>query len=135
MASRNTPVGDRLADRAASFGNELADRAREAKDLMSDMAADATNKVDENRLTAADHLDSAASAVQERIGDVPGGQRVKELASAAADRLSSTADYVRNHDAKRMMADLESLVKNNPGPALVVAAVFGFALGRALTRD
>jgi hypothetical protein len=26
-------------------------------------------------------------------------------------------------------------VKNNPGPALLVAAAFGFVLGRALTRD
>ena len=33
------------------------------------------------------------------------------------------------------MADVESLVKNNPGPALVVAAAFGFLLGRALSRD
>ena len=42
MASRNTPVGNRLADKTASFGNELADRATEAKDSMADMAAAAT---------------------------------------------------------------------------------------------
>ena len=119
MASRNTPVGNRLADKTASFGNELADRAAEAKDSMSDMAAAATKKVDE---------------VQERLGEFPGGQRVKELASAAADRVSTTADYVRTHDAKRMMADVETVVKNNPGPALLVAAAFGFVLGRSLTR-
>ena len=109
MASRNTPVGNRLADKTASFGNELADRAAEAKDSMSDLAAAATKKVDE---------------VQERLGELPGGQRVKDL-----------ADYVRTHDAKRMMADVETVVKNNPGPALLVAAAFGFVLGRALTRD
>jgi ElaB/YqjD/DUF883 family membrane-anchored ribosome-binding protein len=120
MASRNTPVGNRLADKTASFGNELADRAAEAKDSMSDMAAAATKKVDE---------------VQERLGELPGGQRVKELASAAADRLSTTADYMRTHDAKRMMADVETVAKNYPGPALLVAAAFGFVLGRALTRD
>jgi hypothetical protein len=27
------------------------------------------------------------------------------------------------------------VVKNHPGPALLVAAMFGFLLGRALTRD
>jgi ElaB/YqjD/DUF883 family membrane-anchored ribosome-binding protein len=84
---------------------------------------------------AADRLEGVASAVQERVRELPGGQRVKELASAAADRLSTTADYMRTHDAKRMMADMETVVKNNPGPALLVAAVFGFVLGRALTRD
>ena len=135
MASRNTPVGNRSADKASSFGNELADRATEAKESMSDMAATATKKVDDGRSMVADRLDSAVSAVRERVGELPGGQRVKELASAATDRLSTTADYMRSHDAKRMMADVETVVKNNPGPALLVAAAFGFVLGRALTRD
>ena len=35
----------------------------------------------------------------------------------------------------RMMADVETLVKNNPGLALVIAAAFGFLLGRAVIRD
>lgn len=135
MASRNTPVDNPMAEKAAAFGKELADRASEAKDSMSDMARAATRKIDEGRSMAADRLESAASAVQERVGELPGAQRVKEYASAAADRLSTTADYVRTHDAKRMMADVETVVKNNPGPALLVAALFGFVLGRALIRD
>jgi len=135
MASRNTPVGNRLADKASSFGDELVDRATDAKDSMSDIAAAATKRVDEGHSMAADRLESAVSAVQERVGELPGGQGVKEFASAAADRLSTTAEYMRTHDAKRMMADVETVVKNNPGPALLVAAAFGFVLGRALTRD
>jgi ElaB/YqjD/DUF883 family membrane-anchored ribosome-binding protein len=135
MASRNTPIDRSVADKTASFGKELADRASEAKDSMSDMARTATTKVDDGRTMAADRLDGVVSAVQDRIGELPGGERVKEIASAAADRLSTTADYMRTHDAKRMMADVETVVKNNPGPALLVAAVFGFVLGRSLTRD
>jgi ElaB/YqjD/DUF883 family membrane-anchored ribosome-binding protein len=60
---------------------------------------------------------------------------VQQFARAAAERLSTTADYVRNHDAKRMLADVEGVVKNNPGVSLVVAAVCGFMLGRSLTRS
>jgi len=124
-----------MADKAASFGKELADRATEAKDSISDAARTAATKIDEGRSMAAERLESAASTVQDRIGELPGGQRVKELASAAADRFSSTADYVRTHDTRRMMADVETMVKNNPGPALLIAATFGFVLGRALSRD
>ena len=102
MASRNTPIDRSVADKTASFGKELAERANEAKDSLSDMARTATTKVVEGRSMAADRLDSVASAVQERVDELPGGQRVKEFASAAADRLSTTADYVRTHDAKRM---------------------------------
>ena len=135
MASRNTPVDGSMADKTASFGNELADRASEAKDSVSDMARTATKKVDEGRSMAAGRLEGAASAVRQRVGELPGGQRVNEFASAAAERLSTTADYMRTHDAKRMVADVETVVKNNPGPALLAAAVFGFVVGRALTRD
>ncbi len=135
MASRNTSADNPFADRAAAFGQDVADRASEASDSMSDMARTATKKVDDGRSMAADGLDSAASTVQERADDLPGGPRVKELAHAAADCLSTTADYMRTHDAKHMMADVETVVKNNPGPALVIAAAFGFMVGRALTRD
>jgi ElaB/YqjD/DUF883 family membrane-anchored ribosome-binding protein len=117
MASRNTSTDRPLSDKAAGFSQDVADRANEARDALSDMARTATKKV------------------EDAVDDLPSGQRVKEFASAAADRLSTTADYMRTHDAKRMMADVETVVKNNPGPALLVAAVCGFMLGRAITRD
>jgi ElaB/YqjD/DUF883 family membrane-anchored ribosome-binding protein len=60
---------------------------------------------------------------------------VSELAHTAADRLNTTADYVRRNDVNRMMADVETLVKNNPGPSLLIAAAFGFLVGRAVIRD
>jgi hypothetical protein len=34
-----------------------------------------------------------------------------------------------------MLADVERVVKNNPGPSLAIAAVFGFLIGRSLTRS
>ena len=85
--------------------------------------------------TAADGLDAAASALDDRVADLPGGAPVRNVARATADRLGSSAEYVRTHDATRMMADVESFVKSNPGPALAIAAAFGFILGRVLPRE
>jgi hypothetical protein len=34
-----------------------------------------------------------------------------------------------------MMTDVEGLVTRNPGPSLLVAAAFGFLVGRAMTRE
>jgi hypothetical protein len=62
-----------------------------------------------------------------RADQLPGGPKVQEFANAAAERLSTTADYMRSHDAKRMLSDVERVVKNNPGPSLVIAAAFGFS--------
>jgi ElaB/YqjD/DUF883 family membrane-anchored ribosome-binding protein len=102
---------------------------------MADSARDAATALNDSRSAAADGLDAAASAVQNTVADLPGGESVRNVARAAADRLGSSADYVRSHDAKRMIADVEALVKSNPGPALAIAASFGFLLGRALSRD
>ena len=117
-----------------AVGN-LTNRARNAAASMTDAAGDAVAALDERRSTAADGLDTAASALQDRADDLPGGNGVRNFARAAANRLSTSADYVRSHDAKRMMADVETFVKGNPGPALVVAAAFGFLCARALSRD
>lgn len=135
MPNRKSSADNPFKDSADAIGEQAANRANEAKESMSDMARTGTDKVKEGRETAADQLESAASTVHDRADQLPGGPKVREFAHAAADRLSTTADYMRSHDATRMMADVEGLVENNPGPALVVAAAFGFLLGRALSRD
>ena len=120
---------------ADTTGRDLTQRARNAAASITDAAGDAAAALDAKRSTAADRLDTAASALQDRANDLPGGETVREVARATADRLSTGADYVRSHDATRMMADVTRFVKSNPGPALAIAAAFGFLLGRALSRD
>jgi hypothetical protein len=80
-------------------------------------------------------LDSAASALHQNAEGLPGGDSVKSAAHTAADALSSTADYVRGNDLKGMLADVKKIVKNNPGPALLTAAVLGFLVARTFSRD
>jgi ElaB/YqjD/DUF883 family membrane-anchored ribosome-binding protein len=130
MSDRN-PLDQSLKNSA----DAVAERAGYIKESISDMARTAKQTADEGRQTAAERLGSAASAVRDQADQLPGGTKVQQLAHAAAERLSTTADYVRSHDGKRMLADVERVVKNNPGPSLVIAAAFGFVVGRALTRD
>ena len=118
----------------ANFGQE-ADKAREVKDAAFDATRSAGRKIDEARPAVAERLETAASTIEERAEKIPGGQRVKEFTQAAADRLSTTADYVRSNDARRMVSDLEEVVKKNPWPAVLVGAFLGFILGRAAVRN
>lgn len=129
------PTNNPATDNTAESFRGLTDRVTEATESISDMARATAAKVDQSRSTAADRLDGAASVVRDNAADLPGGARVQQLAHGAAARLTTTADYVRSHDATRMLADVETAVKNNPGPALLIAAAFGFLLGRALSRD
>ena len=65
----------------------------------------------------------------------PAGQKVADAAHTAADATGTAADYVRSNGIKDMAADVQRIVKNNPGPALLAAAALGFLLARTLSRD
>ena len=135
MPNKTRAGGNPTGDDADTTARDLTQRARTAATSMTDAADDAAAAIDERRSTAADGLDTAASALHDRADDLPGGERVRDFARATADRLSTGADYVRSHDASDMMADVETFVTSHPGPALVMAAAFGFLLGRALSQD
>jgi ElaB/YqjD/DUF883 family membrane-anchored ribosome-binding protein len=135
MPNKTTSFGDPVAHQPSTMGGQLADTAAQVKDKVSDLGRTAAETIDENRGAAASGLDKAASALHENAGSLPGGEKVSSLAHAAAEKLSSTAEYVRRHDANRMMADVETLVKNNPGPSLLAAAAIGFLVGRAFSND
>jgi hypothetical protein len=128
---RNEPLDD-----SWSVSETLTDVAGEVKNKASELGRTASNKIDENRHAAASGLETAALILDEKAETLPGGPRVTSLAHATADKLGLTADYVREHDVGQMMRDVETLVKNNPGPSLLTAAVMGFLVGRAFTsRD
>ena len=135
MPNKTNSGNNPTAPAVRTASENLTEAARSTVASMSDAARDAATALDDSRSTAADGLDAAASALHDSVDDLPGGETVRNVARAAADRLGSSADYVRTHDAQRMMADVESFVKSNPGPALAIAASFGFLLGRALSRD
>ena len=56
-------------------------------------------------------------------------------ALAMANAANSTADYIRHTDVKHMIKDVQKLVKNNPGPALLVSAALGFLVARYFSRN
>jgi hypothetical protein len=115
--------------------NFWTDQKDDVQSRVGDAVRTAADSIDQTRSSAAEGLDSAASTLRDNAGRLPGGPRVAELAHAAADRLSTTANYVRRHDARGMWNDVEQFIKENPGPSLLAAGVFGFLIGRAIMRD
>jgi ElaB/YqjD/DUF883 family membrane-anchored ribosome-binding protein len=112
-----------------------ADSLGAAKGKAAEMGQKAADKIDENRGAAASGLESAASALRERADTLPGGEKVANAAHATANAVGVAADYVRDNDVKAMMADVQTLVKNNPGVALLTAAALGFLIARTFSRD
>ena len=134
MPAKSTTFDD-LTKHTPGVTEKASEVASQVKDKMSDLSQTAVDKIDENRETAASGMESAAHALHEKADSLPGGEKVTSLAHSTADKLTSTAEYVREHDVKSMMADVEQLVRNHPGPTLLAAAVIGFLVGRAFSNN
>lgn len=126
---------DILSDTARSVQEKVTDTAASAKQKVYDAGSQAADKIDEKRGPAADVLESTASTLHQRAETLPGGETVKSVAHSAADTLQSTAGYIREHDFRAMLTDVEDVVKRNPGPSLAVAVAIGFLIGRAFRED
>ena len=118
-----------------SLGGTLSDAASQVKRKVANLRRDAKDAIDGNRDTAATGLEKAAASVHGNAESLPGGERISALAHATADRLTSTAEYVRDHDVDSMMADVDRIVRKNPGAALLTAGILGFLVGRAFTSS
>lgn len=112
-----------------------ADSPGVSKAKAAEMGQKVVDTLDENRGAAASGLESAASTLRDKAGTLPGGERVANAARTTADAVGVAADYVRENDLRGMMADVQKVVKNNPGPALLIAAALGFLIARTFSRD
>jgi ElaB/YqjD/DUF883 family membrane-anchored ribosome-binding protein len=120
---------------ASRIGDKMSDAATAAKATVSDFGRNTAATVDENRGAAARGLQTAASTLRQNADNLPVGEKVTGFAHSAADTLTSTAEYVRDHDVRSMMSDLERVVKNNPGPSLLAAAAVGFVIGMGISSS
>ncbi len=113
MSAKTTSFTEPVENAALSVNQTISETSNQVKDKVSDLGRSAADKIDENRGAAASGLEKAASALHENAEGLPGGEKVTSLAHATADKLSSTADYVRGHDVNRVMTDVGTLVKNS----------------------
>jgi ElaB/YqjD/DUF883 family membrane-anchored ribosome-binding protein len=125
MATTKAPPFDDISSQTRTRGSGV-------EQMPGEMPGDT---MDEKRRTAAGGLDSAAETLHQKADRMPGGEKAARAAHTAADALSSTAEYIREHDVKSMVADMQDVVRRNPGPALLVAAAVGFLFARTFSRD
>lgn len=135
MPNQGTTYEDLREGEGLGIGEKITEAAGDVKDRVSTFGRAAVEKIDDSRDSAASGLDRAASSLHGVAGNLPGGEPVSHAAHVTADTLTSTAEYVRGNDLRKMMTDIEVLVKNNPGPSLLAMGVLGFVIGRAFSRN
>jgi ElaB/YqjD/DUF883 family membrane-anchored ribosome-binding protein len=117
-----------LADQASDLA-QRTDSAKTMKDKTQEFGRAAVSKIEENRVMAAGALHNAANGLHQSAAKLP---NVPDMAHSAAEKVDAVASYMEGHNTRQMMADVEGIVTRNPGPSLLIAAAFGFLMGRAL---
>jgi ElaB/YqjD/DUF883 family membrane-anchored ribosome-binding protein len=115
-------------EKARFVAEETRERARE-------FGHAAEQKADNFTDTVAEKLQGAASKLHNEADRLPGGQKVADFARTAGDKMGSAASYLREHDAKDMLGDLDRVVRRHPGPSLLCAAALGFLIGMAFRHE
>jgi hypothetical protein len=128
----STSFEDGYPGEPSTLGDKLADGATRLQDKTAEIGRRATGAVDQNIASAATGLDRAAASLHGRAENLPGVDKLSGLAHATADKLSTTADFLREHDVAKLKDDLKTLVKRNPGSSLLIAGVIGFLVGRTI---
>ena len=113
----------------------VADAGHEMREKMDHMAQSAKSKVEQGRRSTAGALDRAADALHRRADSIPGGRKASEFAHTTADKLQGTAHYIREHDFRDMMGDVETVIRRRPGQALLGALAIGFLVGRSMRKQ
>lgn len=81
------------------------------------------------RSAVADGIDSMATRIS------TGGEHVADGARAAADKMESSATWLRDTSGRDLVNSFEAMVKAHPGRTLAGAVVVGFLAGRMLRGD
>jgi ElaB/YqjD/DUF883 family membrane-anchored ribosome-binding protein len=113
--------------------DRASDMANRAKGKVQEWGDTAAAKIDEQRDTTAGALESAAGKMHDAAD--AGAEKISSVVHSAAEGVQSTATYLREHDTRQMMADLEDIVRKRPGQSLLIAAAVGFLVGRAFRND
>jgi ElaB/YqjD/DUF883 family membrane-anchored ribosome-binding protein len=125
----NTDLG---GNSKAGIKDKVTDMASHAKTTAADWGRSAATAVDRNLQSAAGALESTASALRDRV---PASGKVNEIATATADKIETTARYLRENNTSDMVAGMETLVRRNPGASLAAALAVGFLIGTAMRKD
>lgn len=123
--NENVSRAERVRDSAAESIGGAAGAVRKRSDSTHDYLSEKTDSVEETlKEKTGDAADAARSAID----------KGREAGHKAADRLSSTSDYLQNVDIDELKANASEKFRQNPGLVLASAGIAGLIIGYLLGR-
>ncbi|REJ77604.1 MAG: hypothetical protein DWQ47_14630 [Acidobacteria bacterium] len=127
---------------------DIADNAKDsrlnkAKDNAADKLSDAAEFIDRQADSTHEYLDGKTDRIEEnareRITDAADAARGalgrgRDAGHAAADRIRSTSDLVRETDLDEVRQNAADRIRNNPGLVVASAGMAGLIIGLLIGR-
>lgn len=150
-----TGLSDRARDAQRTAKDKLgharetaSEKLGQARETASEKLGDAHRKAHDLKLSLADKLDAQAERLRTRSAGTTPAYETGDTMSAistndatgsrvgdkVAGGMHSTAEWLRNNDMDSMKRSVEEQVRTNPGRSLLVAAVAGYLIGKAIRR-
>jgi ElaB/YqjD/DUF883 family membrane-anchored ribosome-binding protein len=127
-----SPTTSMTQETTEDMKHRLSGTANQVRDKASELGRSAKESIDRNFRNAAGAIEHAASAIRSRMPEREG--KVGGIANTTADKLDSTARYMREHSASDLYHGLEDWARRSPGMAIGGAAAVGLLLGMTLKR-
>ena len=128
----SSPSSSGVGDTVNNVKEKVSDAASQAREKAAEVGSNAADAIDSSLHSAASKLQDTAASL--RSTGASGSSRVSDMSNRAAAGLEATARYFKDVDTREAISSMESVIRRNPGPSLIAAAVAGFLIGSAL-RD
>ena len=129
-------VGEDIGNAVDATLDEVSNVKDKVREKGSDLGRKAVAAIDERRVNVADGLEGAARGLHSKADSIAGGgERVSRATHEVAEKVENASRYIRDKDAKDMLADVESMVRAHPTRSLLAVLAVGYLAGRALRRD
>lgn len=115
----------------------LKERKKELDRLFDQKARELSNQA---QTSIASRMQNYESALRSASNDLEENneERLSSIATAAAQKIKDSANYIENADPKELVDDSAKIVRNNPYVALGASLLIGLAIGklaRTANRD
>jgi hypothetical protein len=126
---------------ASEFANKAQDKVAEAANKAKEVGSAVTQKIGDAASFVGKKAEDAASAMGAGMKSLGGTIRehaphsgvAGSATATVADSLETSGRYLQEHGLSGICADLTSVIRRNPIPALLIAVGTGFLLARATT--
>jgi len=130
-AAANTQINTETGT-TDKWKSKVSDATSHLRHTAGDFGRSAAENINRNMKSAANALDSTASALRRAPNT---GGKLGSFAHSTAGRLESGAQYMRTHDTQDLVRGVESYARQKPAVALGCAAAIGFLIGMSLQKD